>query len=94
MTTRYVEAFRIPQSVGAGRVLMHNHIRHTINHPNGINGFRAWTDSKRPPGFQSCRCGWSGLPHYARGAFKCDTPAKIKQLTGVYIPRDAKRKAA
>jgi hypothetical protein len=33
--------------------------------PTGVNGFRAWTDTKVPAGFIRCPCGWSGLPHYA-----------------------------
>jgi hypothetical protein len=88
MTKRYVEGFRVPKSVGSGRVLKHNHVRHTINQPCGVNGFRAWTDDKPFPGFHRCGCGWSGLPHYSampRG-YKSDTAAAIKKATGVYIP--------
>src|ERR1700692_995337 len=65
MTTRYINSFRLPKSVGAGRVLCHNHVQHGPNTPCGVNGFRAWTDSEVPSGFVKCRCKWSGLPHYA-----------------------------
>jgi hypothetical protein len=56
---------RVPKSVRRGRVLMHNHVRHSIDMPCGVSGFRAWTDTTPPPGFVMCPCGWSGLPHYA-----------------------------
>ena len=62
---RYVSSMRVPKSVAAGRVLCHNHIRHTVDMPCGVNAFRAWTDNKPPSGFVECPCGWSGLPHYA-----------------------------
>jgi hypothetical protein len=62
---RYIEANTVPKSVGAGRVLMHNPAEHSRNTPCGMNGFRAWTDDKPLEGFQPCRCGWSGLPHYS-----------------------------
>lgn len=62
---RYVRMGTIPTSIRPGRVLMHNHIRHTIDMPCGQNGFRAWTDTAPPPGFVKCPCGWAGLPHYA-----------------------------
>ena len=91
MTDRYVAAFQVPRSIGPGRVLMHNHVRHTINQPNGVNGFRAWTADKPTPGFHKCGCGWSGLPHYSRmtRGYKCDSAAAIKKATGVYIPPGA-----
>jgi hypothetical protein len=31
----------------------------------GVNGFRAWTADKPPPGFVLCPCGYAGLKHYA-----------------------------
>jgi hypothetical protein len=73
MTQRYL-GFGVPKSVGKGRVLMHNHVRHTIDMPCGLNGFRAWTDTKTPNReFKRCRCGWSGLPHYSRiPDYKCE----------------------
>ncbi len=45
---------------------MHNHVIHGTHWPSGINGFRAWTDDKTPPGFVLCPCGYAGLQHYAR----------------------------
>jgi len=70
---RYIS--RIPKKVAKGRVLMHNHIRHTIDMPAGVNGFRFWTDAEPPPGFKRCGCGWSGLPHYSRmpRGYRCET---------------------
>jgi hypothetical protein len=60
---RYVRDFTIPKSIPAGRVLVHNHIRHAVDTPSGINGFRAWTQ-KPSDQLGRCNCGWSGLPHY------------------------------
>jgi hypothetical protein len=79
---RYVNGGAVPKSVGVGRKLMHNHIRHTVDMPCGVNGFRGWTDTKVPAGFVRCSCGWSGLPHYAaRGRLhKCLTPAQFKRI--------------
>ena len=65
MGKRSISCFCVPKSVGAGRVLCHNHVRHTVDTPCGLNGFRAWTDLKPPSKFVKCPCGWSGLPHYA-----------------------------
>ena len=67
MAQRYINAFGLPKSVGAGRVLCHNHVWHTIDMLCGVNGFRAWTceAAEKPKGFVKCLCGWSGLPHYA-----------------------------
>jgi len=56
----------IPRRITSGRVLMHNHVKHTPKTPCHYNGFRAWTDIKPPDGFVECPCGWSGLTHYAR----------------------------
>jgi hypothetical protein len=64
---RYVNGFTVPKTVGQGRVLMHNHVRHSKMMPCGRNGFRAWTDTKTPGRhFKRCKCGWSGLPHYSQ----------------------------
>ena len=60
---RYVRGLTVPKTIGTGRKLMHNNVRHTVNMPIGVNGFRAWTDTKVPAGFIRCPCGWSGLPH-------------------------------
>jgi hypothetical protein len=56
----------VPKTIGRGRVLMHNHVKHDKHTPCGVNGFRAWTDSDRPQNFVLCECGWSGLPHYRK----------------------------
>jgi hypothetical protein len=40
---RYVRGFTVPKKVAAGRVLVHNHMKHKETTPNGVNGFRAWT---------------------------------------------------
>jgi hypothetical protein len=57
----------IPRAVRKGRVLAHNHVRHTINMPNGLNGFRWWSWAKKdvPKNFIPCECGYAGLPHVA-----------------------------
>ena len=69
----YVKMSTVPKLVHSGRVLMHNHVRHSKDMPCGANGFRAWTDNMPPPpGFKPCRCGWAGLPHYSRiPDYKC-----------------------
>ena len=82
MVLRYTNGGMVPRSIGPGRVLMHNHVRHTVNMPNGVKGFRAWTDTKPTPGFHKCGCGWSGLPHYSRmeRGYRCET-MKALELT-------------
>ena len=62
---RSINAFAVPKSIRAGRVLMHNHVIHESDWGCGINGFRVWTDDKPPPGFIPCPCGYAGLKHYA-----------------------------
>jgi hypothetical protein len=59
----YVRGLTIPKTIPEGRVLVHNHIRHSVRTRCGIRGFRAWTQplSER---LEQCDCGWSGLPHY------------------------------
>ena len=66
-TKKYVEG--IPKSLARGMVLAHNHVVHGPDWPCGVNGFRAWTDAKRPAGFLPCPCRWSGLRHYAARRF-------------------------
>jgi hypothetical protein len=56
-----------PKNIPDGRVLCHNHVAHSTKTKQGTGGFRAWTQKNPPPGFVECDCGWSGLPHYARG---------------------------
>ena len=64
---------KIPSRINAGRYLMHNHIRHSVDMSAGVNGFRYWTDTKVPAGFFLCKCGWSGLTHYsANPNYKCE----------------------
>ena len=70
----------IPHDVPAGRVLAHNHIRHTVDMLAGINGFHYWTwpKDKKPRSFIRCNCGWSGLPHYAlRPDYRCESTKKL-----------------
>jgi hypothetical protein len=64
---RFYNRFGVPRTIPAGRVLAHNHIRHTVDTPHGLNGFRCWTwpQGEVPRNFMHCECGWSGLPHYA-----------------------------
>jgi len=61
---RYVRGFTVPKKIPAGRVLVHNHVKHKKNTPNGVSGFRAWTQLPDAEGLAGCDCGWSGLPHY------------------------------
>ncbi len=42
----------------AGRVLVHNHIRHTPEFVSGQNGFRFWTQIKTRR-LVRCACGWA-----------------------------------
>jgi len=72
---RYVRGLTVPKTIGTGRKLMHNNVRHTVDMPTGVNGFRAWTDTKVPAGFIRCPCGWSGLPHYAERR-ACERPRR------------------
>jgi hypothetical protein len=89
--TRYVRVFTVPRSIPAGRVLMHNHVQHTIDMPCGLNGFRAWTANKPLPGFKRCRCGWSGLPHYSLVPnYKCKT---MKQINTAIEAQFGRRKS-
>jgi len=63
MSMRYVGR-HVPKSVPAGRVLVHNRVRHDADTPPGVNGFRAWTEEEgENPRLVPCECGWSGLPH-------------------------------
>lgn len=65
-TSRNAGIMRLPR-IPEGHVLAHNHIMHTVFMPRGLNGFRWWTwpKEKKPRNFIRCKCGWSGLPHYA-----------------------------
>jgi hypothetical protein len=59
----YARTLTLPRSIPAGRVLVHNRVRRTVDMPSGVNGFRAWTQ-KFQRHLVPCKCGWSGLPHY------------------------------
>jgi len=63
-TTVYYSCGTMPRAVPRdGRVLVHNHIRHTTKTRCGARGFRAWTQPLAAT-LVKCSCGWSGLPHY------------------------------
>ena len=77
--------------MGPGRVLVHNHISHTIDMEHGENGFRCWTSPKGELSrhLKRCKCGWSGLPHYRARADdkridalvdRCITQARLDQI--------------
>jgi hypothetical protein len=71
----------VPRSIPVGKVLMHNHVRHTADMPTGVNGFRAWISDAPPKNFVRCRCGWSGLPHYRmRGSMDKCYPGRAEDL--------------
>jgi hypothetical protein len=80
---RYIREGEIPRTVPEGRVLAHNDVRHTVDMPNGRNGFRVWTWSKekKPPNFVGCECGYAGLPHYALSdhaqTYRCESESDI-----------------
>ena len=65
-TTCYVQPFTVPKEIPAGRVLVHNHVKHTTRTRSSVRGFRAWTQ-KLSDRLAPCKCGWSGLPHYIVG---------------------------
>ena len=55
---RYVRALAVNPTVPPGTVLVHNQVQHTPGTPNGLNGFRAWTQ-RRTRRLIRCRCGWA-----------------------------------
>ncbi len=61
--SRYYASLVMPRKISQGRVLAHNRVRHTVDMPNGRNGFRCWTwpQGNVPRNFKRCKCGWSGL---------------------------------
>jgi hypothetical protein len=80
-----------PRSIAPGRVLVHNHISHTVDMESGENGFRFWTlpEGELSRHFKRCKCGWSGLPHYRRREEdkrvdalhdRCITHARLDQI--------------
>ena len=40
--SRYYASLVMPRKISQGRVLAHNRVRHTVDMPNGRNGFRCW----------------------------------------------------
>jgi len=57
--------FRSPQKLPKGRVLVHNHFKHTVDMPDDLNGFRCWTqDMDNREELVRCGCGWQGVEHY------------------------------
>src|SRR4051812_46381818 len=55
----------IPKKMRKGYVLCHNDVEHDADTAPDTNGFRAWWAKEQPGNFTSCKCGWSGLPHFA-----------------------------
>ena len=56
--------FRSPDKLPKGRVLVHNHIKHTVDMPDDFNGFRCWTQDMEGELIR-CGCGWRGVEHYS-----------------------------
>jgi hypothetical protein len=55
----------LPTRINRGRILIHNHVEHSVNATCGRNGFQAWTQPEpAPQELAGCNCGWAGLPHY------------------------------
>jgi hypothetical protein len=52
-----------PRLIPAGRVLVHNHTRHSKVTKVNLNGFRAWYQKPNET-LEPCKCGWARLPHY------------------------------
>ena len=62
-----------------GMVVVHNHIMHTKGMPLGVNGFRAWQQT-RTGKLVECKCGWWGIEHYrirAAGSGKAYTALEM-----------------
>ena len=49
---------RLPASVPAGKVLVHNQARWSPHTRPSRTGFRAWIDEPRPY-HEECHCGWA-----------------------------------
>jgi hypothetical protein len=55
----------LPDKLPKGHVLVHNHIKHTVDMPDGLNGFRCWTqDMDNKEELIRCGCGWRSVEHY------------------------------
>ncbi len=74
---------RVPNN---GTVIVHNAVRASWEDQTpGLNGFRAWAArSDAYPNMVSCRCGWSGLPHYRIRLGDTAEPPSVK---GKRMPR-------
>jgi hypothetical protein len=68
-----------------GRVIVHNHVMHTVDMPLGFNGFRAWTQIKSNK-LVACKCGWSGLPHYRVKGLGSGTSVSAAQMEKAMHP--------
>jgi hypothetical protein len=83
----------LPIEIPVGRILAHNHVKHTVDMPDGENGFRCWTwpESQVPEHFMRCPCGWAGLPHYAwrdnvaATGGKCISVKQFEKISGFPI---------
>ena len=52
-----------PRMIPKGRVLVHNHTKHSKVTKVNLNGFRAWYQKPNET-LIPCKCGWARLPHY------------------------------
>ena len=69
---RYGRADCVPSKHGNG-ILHHNRVRHSVDMPCGLNGFRWWRQDTVLEDFESCQCGYAGLPHYSQSPdYKCE----------------------
>ena len=50
-----------PRMIPAGRVLVHNHTKHSKVTKVNLNGFRAWYQKPNET-LTPCKCGWARLP--------------------------------
>ncbi len=62
-----------PRMIPKGRVLVHNHTKHSKVTKVNLNGFRAWYQISNET-LEPCNCGWARLPHYVVNR---DTAARI-----------------
>jgi hypothetical protein len=52
-----------PRMIPKGRVLVHNHTKHSKVTKVNLNGFRAWYQKPNET-LEPCTCGWARLAHY------------------------------
>jgi len=57
---------RLPESVPAGKVLVHNSVRTTGRLSFGLRGSRSWLQPPDPERLELCDCTWASElgPHY------------------------------